>query len=81
MAIAPLLKTSAEPPVDGRQFALAYFHELQLVQAFEVVSLGVVEQTRKLHVIDLASAAVARRLAQILGVDAVAVGTVTDFSP
>ena len=81
VAVAPFINLSTEPTVDGRQFALAYFNELQLVQGFEVVPLGVVEDTMRVHKIDLASPADARRLAQVLGVDAVVVGAVTDFSP
>ncbi len=74
VAVAPFINLSTEPTVDGRQFAVAYFNELQLVPGFEVVPLGVVEDTMKVHNINLASPAEARRLAQILGVDAVVIG-------
>ena len=43
--------------------------------------VGVVEDTMRAHGITLASPKEARRLAQILGVDAVVVGAVTDFTP
>jgi hypothetical protein len=44
VAVAPFFNLSAEPSVDGRQFAIAYFHELQAIPGFEVVPVGVVEQ-------------------------------------
>ena len=44
VAVAPFINLSTEPSVDGRQFGLAYFSELQAVPGFEVVPIGVVEQ-------------------------------------
>ena len=81
VAVAPFFNLSDEPTVDGRKFALAYFAELQSVPGFEVVPLGVVEEAIIEHRVDLSSADEARRLARILGVDAVAIGSVTDYSP
>ncbi len=81
VAVAPLFNHSAEPSVDGRQFALAYFTELQAVPGFEVVPLAVVERAMQDYGLTLAGAADARKLAQVLEVDAVVVGAVTDFSP
>ncbi len=81
VAVAPFFNHSDEATVDGRQFALAYFSELQATPGFEVVPLGVVEEAILEHRIDLNSPGEARRLAKLLGVDAVAVGAVTDFSP
>ncbi len=80
VAVAPFFNLSDEPTVDGRQVSLAYFAELQATPGFEVVPLGVVEEAIIQHRIDLNGPNEARRLAQILGVDAVAVGAVTDFS-
>ncbi len=81
VAVAPFFNLSTEPTVDGRQFALAYFNELQLVPGYEVLPIGVVETTMRAHGISLQSPAEARRLAQLLGVDVVVVGAVTDFTP
>jgi hypothetical protein len=81
VAVAPFFNLSTEPTVDGRKFALAYFNELQLVQGFEVVPVGVVERAMGDYGISLSGPREARRLAQLLGVDAVVVGAVTDFSP
>ncbi|MGQ9576078.1 MAG: hypothetical protein ACUVUC_12245 [Thermoguttaceae bacterium] len=81
VAIAPFFNLSDEPTLDGRQFALAYFNELQLVPGFEVVPIGVVEQAIRETGNRLASPEDARRLAQHLQVDAIVIGAVTDYSP
>jgi len=81
VAVAPFFNLSAEPTVDGRQFALSYYNELQLVPGFEVVPLGVVEAAVQQHRLALANPQDARKLAQLLEVDAVVIGAVTDYSP
>lgn len=81
VAVAPFFNHSDESTVDGRQFAMDYFAELQKTPGFQVVPLGVVEEAMIEHRIDLNGPGEARRLAQLLGVDAVVVGAVTDFSP
>jgi len=81
VAIAPFFNLSDEPTVDGRQYALAYFNELQLVPGFEVLPVGVVERAMLDHKVALRSPDDARHLAQLLGVDALVIGAVTDYSP
>lgn len=81
IAVAPFINLSDEPTLDGRQFGLAYFNELQVVPGFEVIPLNVVEAVMLQHRIDLNSPEDARHLAQILGADAVVLGAVTDYSP
>ncbi|TWT88786.1 hypothetical protein Mal64_22740 [Pseudobythopirellula maris] len=81
VAVAPFFNQSDEPTVDGRQFAMAYYAELQTIPGFEVVPLGVVEQAVRQHRIDLAHPDAVRQLGRALGVDAVVVGSITDFSP
>ncbi len=81
VAVAPFFNLSADPTVDGRRFAIAYFNELLLVPGFEVVPVGVVERAMHDHGIGMATPHDAQRLAQMLGVDAIVVGTVTDYSP
>jgi hypothetical protein len=81
VAVAPFFNQSDEPTVDGHEFALAYFAELQATPGFEVVPVNVVEDTIVAHQVDLSNAGEARRLAVILGVDAVVIGSVTDFNP
>ncbi len=80
VAVAPFFNQSDAPTVDGREFAMAYFTELQLTPGFEVVPLGVVEEAIIAHRIDLSRPGEARRLGQILGVDAVAIGAVIDYA-
>jgi hypothetical protein len=81
IAIAPFFNLSDERTVDGRKFAMSYFAELQAVPGYEVVPLGVVEEAILENRVDLSHPSEARRLAKILGVDAVVIGSVTDFTP
>jgi hypothetical protein len=81
VAVAPFFNLTSEPTLDGRRVALAYHNELQLVPGFEVVPVGVVETAMRRHNIALRGPADARRLAQLLEVDALVVGAVTDYSP
>lgn len=81
VAVLPFFNLSDEPTVDGRQFALAYFAELQAVPGFEVVPLGVVEEAILRNDLDISDPREVRRLANILNVDAVVVGAVTDYTP
>ena len=81
MAVAPFFNLSSEPTVDGRQFAEDYFAALQSIPGFEVVPVGVTEKAMRANGIQLNGPDQARQLAQILGVDAVVIGAVTDFSP
>jgi hypothetical protein len=81
VAVAPFFNLSNEPTVDGRQFALAYFNELQSIPGYEVVPVNVVERAIQDHQLRMAGPDDARRLAQLLGVDALVVGAITDYSP
>lgn len=83
VAVAPFFNLTTEPStvVDGRQFALAYYNELQHIGGYEVVPVGVVEGTMKAHGLSMDRPADAQKLAQILEIDVVIVGAVTDFSP
>ena len=81
VAVAPFFNLSEEPTVDGRRFAQAYFAALQQTPGFEVVPVGVVEQAIYDHKLKMNSPDDALKLAEILHVDAVVVGAVTDYSP
>jgi hypothetical protein len=81
VAIAPFFNASTEATVDGQQFAVAYYNELQDVPGFEVVPVGVVETQMKLKKIQLNGPEDVQRLARELEVDAVVIGVVTDYSP
>lgn len=81
VAVAPFFILAEDATLNGKDVALAYYNELQLIPGFEVVPVGVVENAMRKHNIQLGGPEEARRLAQVLGVDAVVVGAVTDFSP
>ena len=81
VAVAPFFNLSAEPAVNGRQVALAYFNELQSIPGFEVVPIGIVESKLQECGLSLGKAEDARKLARELEVDAVVVGAITDYSP
>lgn len=81
VAVAPFFNLSDERSVDGRRFALAYYTELQKVPGFQVVPVGVVEQAIYDERLEMNNPDDVLRLAEVLGVDAVVVGAVTDYSP
>jgi hypothetical protein len=85
VAVLPFYNQSAEPTVDGEAVAIAYYNELQTIPGFEVMPVGVARQM--LAASTFASGQEPRsgpdfqRLARQMGVDAVLVGSVTEFSP
>lgn len=81
VAVVPFFNLSAERSVDGRRFAQAYFTELQKTPGFQVLPTGVVEQAIYDHQLELNNPDDALKLAELLKVDAVVVGAVTDYSP
>jgi hypothetical protein len=81
VAVAPFVNLSAERAVDGRRVALAYYAELQKTPGFQVVPVGVVEVAIVQNRLDLQNPDDVLKLAQILDVDAVVIGAVTDYSP
>lgn len=81
VAIVPFFNHSDEPTVNGAEFARAYFLELQSVPGFEVVPVEVVARTIRDHRLALGHPGEIVRLAELLDVDAVVVGVVTDYRP
>jgi hypothetical protein len=81
VAVAPFFNLSAEPSVDGRRFALAYFSELQKTSNYQVIPVGIVEAAIQENDLNLTSSADAVKLARILDADAVVVGAVTEYNP
>lgn len=81
VAVAPFFNLSTEPTVDGRQFALAYFNELQAIPGYEVIPVGVVEGAMQDYNLSLDTPQDAQKLAQLLRVDALVIGAVTDYQP
>lgn len=81
VAVLPFFNQSDVPTVDGFKVAEIYQTELQKIPGFQVVPVGVVEAYLKESKLQLDSATDFRKVASDLGVDAVVVGSVTDFSP
>ncbi|PHS06341.1 MAG: hypothetical protein COA78_14425 [Blastopirellula sp.] len=86
IAIVPFSNQSDVPTLNSEQVTIGYYGELQQIPGFEVVPVGVVRQviaasgndptyynSRNIKAI--------RELGEILGVDVVVVGSVTDFEP
>lgn len=82
VAVTPFFNQSSEATVDGAAVANAYYSELQAVPGYEVVPVGVViSAMRELGLTNLDDPNKVRALGQMLDVDAVVVGSVTDYSP
>lgn len=81
IAVAPFFNLSAEPSVDGRRFAIAYYTELSKTANYQVIPVGIVETAIRENDLDMSNSADAVKLAQILDADAVVIGAVTHYSP
>ncbi len=81
VAVVPFFNMTDEPTLDGERVAWAYFTELQSVPGFEVVPVATVQEVIQRHRLPLGSAEEVRYLAQLLEVDAVVVGAITDYTP
>jgi hypothetical protein len=81
VAILPFYNQSAEPTVNGDEVAIAYYNELQAIPGFEVMPVGVARQMLAATGIEPRTASDFQRLARLMNVDAVLVGSVTEFSP
>jgi hypothetical protein len=81
VAVLPFYNLSAEPTVDQDEVALAYYNELQAIPGFEVVPIGVTKRLVEASGIQLKSPHDFQQLARYLDVDAVVVGSVTEYTP
>ena len=81
VAVAPFYNHSDEPSLEGDRVAMAYYNELQLIPGFEVVPVNTTAQAIRENHLSLDRIEDVRRLAQILEVDVVVVGAVTDYTP
>ena len=81
VAVAPFFNLSDEKAVDGRRFALAYQAELQKVQGFQVIPVGIVEDALREHRLTLDNPDDVHELAKLLDADAVVIGAVSDYKP
>lgn len=79
IAILPFANQSEEPTLSGERVSLAYLNELQSIRGFEVLPLGAVKQRLAQYPGNLASGADFQAFAQYLGVDAVIIGSITDY--
>ncbi len=81
VAVATFINASSESTLDGRKVAEAYAAELAEVPGYVVIPVSLAETAIRTYGIQLEKEKDARRLAQILEVDAVVVGVVTEYSP
>lgn len=81
VAIVPFVNLSSERAVDGRHFAEIYFSELQKCPGFQVLPIGITETAMREHNLNLERPAEVLKLAEILDVDAVVFGAITEYSP
>jgi hypothetical protein len=81
VAVLPFFNQSAEPTVDGEAVAIAYYNELQAIPGFEVMPVGVTRQLLAASGIEPRSASDFQKLARLMNVDAVLVGSITEYSP
>jgi hypothetical protein len=81
VAVLPFYNQSREPTVDGEEVAIAYYNELQAIQGFEVMPVGVARRILEASRIQPVTGADFQELARLMRVDAVIVGSVTDYSP
>ena len=85
VAVLPFFNQSAEPTVNGEAVAIAYYNELQQVPGFEVMPVGVAKQMLAASIQATGQEPIQgadfQRLARMMNVDAVIVGSITEYSP
>ncbi len=81
IAIAPFVNLSPERGVDGRRFAEAYYTELQKTPGFQVIPVGIVETAMVEHQLNLDSPDDMLKLVEILDVDGICFGAITEYTP
>jgi hypothetical protein len=81
VAVAPFFNGSLEPTLDGRKVAEAYAAELAEVPGYVVIPVSQADTTIRALGLQLDKEKDCRKLAQLLEVDAVVVGDVTEYTP
>jgi len=81
VAVVEFVNQSTEPTINGRKVAEQYVNELQQFQGFEVLPVSVTMNVARDLQINFANPDDRRRLAHALKVDAVVVGSITEFTP
>ncbi len=81
VAVLPFFNQSEEPTLSGQRVALAYMNQLQAIRGFEVLPQGAVQSKVQEFTRNnpLANGQDFQALARFMGVDAVLVGSVTDY--
>jgi hypothetical protein len=79
VAVLPFSNQSEEPTLSGERVSLAYMNELQAVRGFEVLPLGAVKLKMAEFERPLARGEDFQAFAAYLGVDAVIIGSITDY--
>ncbi len=81
VAVLPFYNQSDDPTIDQDQVAIAYYNELQAIPGFEVIPVGVAKQLVVASGISPRSSQDFQELARYMDVDAIVVGSVTEFDP
>ncbi len=80
VAVLPFFNQSEDPTLSGERVSLAYANEIQSIRGFEVLPLGAVKVKLAEFNQPLARGEDFQAFARFLGVDAVILGSVTDFT-
>src|SRR5262245_28780376 len=80
VAILPFYNQSRDPTVDGDSIAIAYYNELQAIPGFEVMPVGTAKSYLETVGREPQSGADFQQLARTMGVDAVIIGAITEYS-
>jgi hypothetical protein len=80
VAVLPFINQSEEATLSGERVAMAYANEIQSIRGFEVLPLGAVKFKLAEFKQPLARGEDFQAFARFLGVDAVVLGSVTDFT-
>ncbi|MCC6509843.1 MAG: hypothetical protein IT423_12090 [Pirellulaceae bacterium] len=81
VAVLPFVNQSEEATLSAERVTLAYINELQAIPGFEVLPMGVVKARLEEYSQPLSKGEDFQALARDLGVDAVLLGSVIDYSP
>lgn len=80
IAVLPFYNQSSDPHLDGIRVAEAYYQEIQQIPGFEVMPVGTVVRALESLEFEPRKGADFQKLANDLRVDAVLVGSITDFT-
>ncbi|MCC9606896.1 hypothetical protein LOC68_15570 [Blastopirellula sp. JC732] len=81
VAIIPFNNQSDAPTLNADDVTIAYYGQLQRIRGFEVVPVGVVIRAMEATNNRGRDLEEIRKLGEMLGVDAVIVGSITDYTP